>query len=420
MSDDDSDDFDMNDLLEDALAGDPEAQYRYGRELWMVAETQVEYDSAYVWMMGAARRRHGDAWWKLAVCADDGTGCERPDHELAVRLATIGWKRTRTPHCCTIAGDALSNLGRHDDSARWYRTGAEAGYDDAMTSLGVCYRYGNGVPRDFGEMVSWYVRAARAGSAAAMWNLSICRRNGEGVRSNPRSELFWERRAAAAGHEAAAVRVACASIDGRLVPAAPELGRAELERLAVEERNADAAHALGSRLIDGDGLPRDVEDAIRWLTWAQDMGSVDAATDLAVTYFNGREVDRDVEKAVALYRWAAERGDSVAIRNLGHCHLDGDGVDCDPSEGLRLFEQAAEMGDVDGACLAARHHLSDGEGASPERAVALLRSVLDNESPEALRLLADCLEAGRGCDRDADEATRLRALADARDAVLGE
>ena len=410
--DDPHGELDMEQLLEDAAAGDPHAQYAYGRELWFDAESLVDYAAAYAWMLRAARKGHGDAWWKLALCADEGEGCDAPDHELAARLAAIGWRRTGTAHCCTIAGDALARLGRLEESAAWYRTGAEAGDDDAMCSLGLCHRSGRGVPRDTREMLRWYVRAARAGSADAMSNLARCRRAGEGVRRDLLAALRWDERAAEEGHEGAAVRLACAHLDGGLLPVNPSLGRAELERLAVEQSSSVAAHELGERLLTGDGLPADPEDAVRWLRWAADMGRPAAATTLGVAFFNGGGLARDTAQAVALYRWAAEEGDPGALRNLGLCHRDGDGVEQDPAEALRLFVEAALRGDPIGAVLAAHHHLSGVAGASPERAVERLWCAAEADDPCALRLLADLLDTGRGCVPDAGEAARLRSLAD--------
>lgn len=425
MSDHDSDelapwDGDPDALYADAAAGDPEAQYRWGRHLWLEAETTVEYAEAYTWMLRAARKGIADAWWKLAICADDGYGCAAPDHELAVRLAEIGWRRTGAEHCANVAGDALGRLGRFAEAARWHTIAAEAGDFDGMVTLGATLHEGRGVERDDARAVHWYVRAVRAFEpedvTAAYSNLGLCRQHGDGCRKDERKALWWFRRAARHGHQGAAVRVAVAPIDGMGCELRPDLGRAELERLTVEEGVAEAACELGSRLLEGEGLPRDVDDGLRWLRWAGEMGSADALTHLGVTYFNGRLVPRDAATAIALYEEAAKLGDGTAYRNLGLCYRDGDGVARNVNEATRLFEVAAERGDVMGTLLAARQHLGAAEGASPQRAVELLRAAMFEGDADVLRLLAMCLDQGNGCARDPDEARRLMAEADALEA----
>jgi TPR repeat protein len=424
MSDDEHDELapgagDPEALLAAAVAGDPEAQYQWGRTLWMEAGTTVEYAEAYSWMLRAARKGVADAWWKLAICADDGIGCAAPDHELAIRLAEIGWRRTAAEHCANAVGDALANVGRFEEATHWHRIAAEAGDFDAMTTLGCAYHEGRGVERDDALAVHWYVRAVRAFEpddvTAAYSNLGLSRKHGHGCRKDERKALWWFRRAARHGHEGAALRVAAAWIDGMGCEKRPELGRAELERLMVEHGIAEAGRELGSRLLEGDDLPQDVEDGLRWLRWAGEMGSADALTDLGVEYFNGRRVPRDVATAIELYREAAKQGDATASRNLGLCYRDGEGVMRDVTESVRLFEEAAERGDAMATLLAARHHLGECEDASPERAVALLRGAMFDGDADVLRLLASCLEEGTGCERDPGEAARLLAKADALD-----
>ena len=424
MSDQDSDDLapwdgDPDALYDDAATGDAQAQFQWGRHLWLEAETIAEYAESYAWMLRAARKGVADAWWKLAVCADDGFGCAAPDHELAIRLAEIGWHRTGAEHCANVVGDALAHLGRHAEAVRWHTIAAEAGDYDAMSTLGAALLEGRGVERDDARAVHWYVRAVRefepADVAAAYSNIGLCRQYGDGCRKDERKALWWFRRAARHGHEGAAVRVAVAPIDGMGCEQCPELGRAELERLTVELGMAEAARELGSRLLEGEGLPRDVEDGMRWLRWAGEMGSADALTDLGVTYFNGQLVPRDVDTAIALYEEASRLGDPTASRNLGLCYRDGEGVTRDVDEAVRLFEDAAEQGDTTATLLAARYHLDGCECASPERAVVLLRAAMFDGDADVLRLLARCLEQGTGCARDPDEAQRLLAEADELD-----
>ena len=60
------------------------------------------------------------------------------------------------------------------------RAAAEGGDSDAQGVLGDCYQYGWFVEKDYAAAVSWYEKAAAQGNAAAQSSLGACWRRGNG------------------------------------------------------------------------------------------------------------------------------------------------------------------------------------------------------------------------------------------------
>merc|ERR1712070_1311815 len=70
----------------------------------------------------------------------------------------------------------------------------------AISLLGDCYYYGEGVDEDEAKAAELYTRAAKQGAAEAQFNLGICYTNGEGVQEDLLKALEWYSKAADQGH----------------------------------------------------------------------------------------------------------------------------------------------------------------------------------------------------------------------------
>ncbi len=99
----------------------------------------------------------------------------------------------------------------------------------------------------------------------------------------------------------------------------------ELRPLA--ERGDDRAqYFLGSMYADGEGIPQDSAEAVKWYHLAAEQGDAGAQFSLGGLYFYGAGVPRDLAEAVKWYRRAAERGDFEAQIQLGNMYENGVGL----------------------------------------------------------------------------------------------
>jgi TPR repeat protein len=320
--------------------GHADAGWRAGKALVCGWGEDENPKRGFELLQQAVARGSGEAHWQLAYFHQNGFGT-RKDPRRALAYAIRGWTTTRAACCAAIAGDIYSeDLGEPRLAFKWYLRGAKGGDIDAMTTTGIHYRYGTGVAQDMKEAVRWYRRAARLDCPHANNNLGICYKNGEGVRRSPRRAFEYRRRAAELGHSLSKVVVADWTIDGFGVRRDVARGMAELLRLARSD--PEAAWAIGNRLLDGDGVPKQPRRGFRWLMRAAEKGHCGALFDVGVRLHNGDGVRRDFEASVEYYRRAAELGSGRAWRNLGLCYRDGEGVAKDAAKARECFAKARE------------------------------------------------------------------------------
>ena len=120
----------------------------------------------------------------------------------------------------------------------------------------------------------------------------------------------------------------------------------EFER-TLEEANAGDAVAqqiLGVAYDDGQGVPEDDVEAVKWYRLAALQGVADAQYELGMMYYNGTGVPQDYAEAAKWFRLAAEQGIAKAQYTLGAMYANREGVPQDYAEAVKWFRLAAEQG----------------------------------------------------------------------------
>lgn len=132
-------------------------------------------------------------------------------------------------------------------------------------------------------------------------------------------------------------------------------------QLAAEQGNAKAQTTLGSMYHLGTFIedpklpptpprfnlvPQDYKEAARWYRLAAEQGYLPAELNLAAMYNAGQGVSQNDKESLKWYRLAAEQGDVTAQRTLGTLHYQGLRVRQDYKEASKWFQMAAEQGDV--------------------------------------------------------------------------
>ena len=87
---------------------------------------------------------------------------------------------------------------------KWFRKAADQGNAEAQNNLGLMYDHGRGVDRDFVEARKWYIQAAEQGHANAQYNLALLYANGQGVPQDDLEAYAWANICAAQGQFAPA------------------------------------------------------------------------------------------------------------------------------------------------------------------------------------------------------------------------
>ena len=87
-------------------------------------------------------------------------------------------------------------------------------------------------------------------------------------------------------------------------------------RLAAERGHAGAQRLLGVAHAQGDGVPQDDAEAVRWYRLAADQGEANAQANLGLMHGEGRCVPQDDAEAARWLRIAADQGHTGAQRLL--------------------------------------------------------------------------------------------------------
>jgi TPR repeat protein len=162
-------------------------------------------------------------------------------------------------------------------------------------------------------------------------------------------------------------------------------------RRAAEHGLSAAQNTLGVVLSNGDGVGKNVDEALSWLRKAFRAGDTCAGQNIAITY---REIG-DLRTAVKWFRKSADAGDGDALIQLGIHYYWGKGVRKNPKAAIRCFRMASKAkfiseGGRDDAFFLLGVAYSEGEGVRtsiPNARRLFKRANVDNDHPAARRML---------------------------------
>jgi localization factor PodJL len=156
------------------------------------------------------------------------------------------------------------------------------------------------------------------------------------------------RNAAAKGQAAAEFEVGTRQIEGRGVPQNTEAGLRWLER-AAEAGLAPAHFRIAGLYEKGIGVKKNLSIARRHYIAAADKGNAKAMHNLAVLFAEGIDGKPDYKTAAEWFRRAAEFGVADSQYNLAILHARGIGVEQNILEAYKWLALAAMQGDNDAA-----------------------------------------------------------------------
>jgi TPR repeat protein len=108
--------------------------------------------------------------------------------------------------------------------------------------------------------------------------------------------------------------------------------------------DVNAMTELGEGYHDGDGVPQNQSEALRWYRRAADAGSSSAMVLLGAMYFLEDVPGASDEEAARWFQKAAGKGNPAAMYNLATMYETGRGVAKNPATALELFRRAAALG----------------------------------------------------------------------------
>jgi len=208
---------------------------------------------------------------------------------------------------------------------------AENGYPPAQYLLGRRYFYGLGVPEDKGRAISHLKAASTEDFRASSFLQIVSKRSSGESRDQARIVATVKRRAMAL--------------------------------------DPDAQYTLAFMYLIGDGVPKNIDNEVRWYRAAAGKNPR-AAFMLSLMYRVGDGVSQDHAEALRLMRIAAGKGYSRAQYYLGTYYYQGIGTKVDRISAGLWFRRSAEAGFAK-AQLAYAMLLLSGDGVSQNKSQAI-------------------------------------------------
>ncbi len=186
-----------------------------------------------------------------------------------------------------------------------------------------------------------------------------------------------------------------AAAEKGLVPAMYRLG-------LLLERDARTRREKGGTKI---AFENRLKAAANWYAKAVEKGYAPAQRALGALHEFGDGVPKDLAEALRLYKLAGEGGDAAGMTSLAFLYASGKGVFRDPIEARRWYVRAAKAGSERAMFNLAIMLMSpDGGPVEMEEAGRWLKEAAKKGHAGAMRQLAALFDEGRGLGRDTDAA----------------
>ncbi len=256
---------------------------------------------------------------------------------------------------------------------------ANMGMAEFQMELGYRYLIGKGMPVDTEQALMWTKRAAEQGDAGAMGNLAYMYMVGLPQLEQDYKKVYeWADKGAALGDRSSYNLKAACLLDGTGVEKDVQEGLRCMQK-AAELGDVDALANLSTFYRLGEhGVQEDPEKAFQYAKAAAELGHADSMSAVAIFYMDGYGVEKDMEQCYEWTKKAAEAGHIDAMSNMTFLYREGVGVAANPSQAFAWAERAAATGDPRGICNLATVYLEGvGVAADAEKGIALLEQAAD-------------------------------------------
>jgi TPR repeat protein len=376
-------------FLQAADRNHAEAQY----ELAVLLDNNGEQDEAVRWMTRSASLDFGPA---LSDLADNPSLSEQQRYELLLKArawyltrATTGNAEWQFEYARLLFEKPLYR-GDKEDGFRWLKASAEQNYRHACIRLGDIYLHDEVTEHTTEQGIYWLSRAADLGIAFACGELgdlylqghcdSDAKRRGRQphMRLTPDKQkaIAWYERGIEMGARWTAYRLGTLYLKGELLDQNLPLAEKWLLRSANDGYNS-AMVLLGTEYASGARLRQDANAALHWLAMAT-KSLPRTCVKIAEIYLDGKILPKNFDEAI---KWLNGAADGESFRN----------------EAMKLVSEKC----FDGRFSAAQE--SAARSWLAQMAATTLESVADMTKPwvsHTALYLAELYELGLGVEQD--------------------
>ena len=182
---------------------------------------------------------------------------------------------------------------------------------------------------------------------------------------------------------------------------------AETNPAGTAQTESAAQFDLGKKYLQGDGVPKDSTEAVKWFRKAAEQNNPFAQYFLGKMYAKGDGVTEDITEAMKWYRKAAEQGEAIAQLALGAGYAIGQGVPKNSAEAVKWYKRAAEQGNAKAqAQLGSIYYFGEAMPKDSIEAVKWFRMAAEQHDAFAQYCLGKMYANGDGVTKDITEAIK--------------
>ena len=182
----------------------------------------------------------------------------------------------------------------------------------AHYNLGVMYYNGMDCPQDYKEAVKWYTKAAEQGNAKAHYNFGVMYENGQGVPEDDKEVV-----------KGAPSTTGCrCSVQPKADVRKRTRNNSRLQgsgQVVHQGRRAGVyvQNTLGYLYENGEGVPEDNREAVKWYTKSAEQGFANAQVNLGNRYYNGEGSARRLQRSGQVVYKVCRAGFAMLSSTLG-------------------------------------------------------------------------------------------------------
>ncbi len=385
------------------LSKQPDARYQSALEL----RADLEMALMACWSQGATSTQ--TVATVLTTRPQDSAEVE------AIRSAAAGGDKVSQYQLALVHLEGVLMPQSNEEYIHWLKQSAEAGYGQAQNALGLAYDFG---PCEIDEekAVHWFRKAAEQGVAEAMNDLACYY---ERVFQYPEMHV-WYRKAAESGLSVGQSNYGRCHYYGIGTPVNYPEALTWLSSALVNDPENNVAHYLfGLSYVEGNGVPLDYEKAAQHFRNAAELEHPQACMELGCLYSSGDGVERNIDEAMRWLEAARELGDEFAEAKI----LELSRNSADITISTELVEQWMQQPNNQANKQLERDLISlvreplffvpddlptvEPLDGSVRDVVSELKVLSQSGHDVATMLLARCYERGIGVPRDPDRAQKL-------------
>lgn len=282
-------------LLEQAEAGDSDAQYNVAFQYHVGINVEKNYTKAAEWYAKAAEKGHDYAMLNLADLYLNGYGVKK-DRAKALEL----FLGSGNPEVQCGVARFFFRQKKYEDAFVLAEKSAKQGYIPVISLLARMYKDGIGVGKNINEAIKWYRKGAEQKDYFNMKALADL--------------LYQEKQYQEAF---------------------------KWYKIIVEEHGFEH-DKLAKMYYNGEGCKINYQEAMRLFTILAEKIDNKSMNYLGVMYYKGLGCAVDYNKAFEWFKKSALWGNSTAQRNLGMCYKNGKGTEKDTVEAKKWLKQSED------------------------------------------------------------------------------